>query len=61
MGYSNTKYSYSLIPLFEESNYMSDKLAGHYSDIISILGEDTSRGGLVDTPKRAAKAMQFLS
>jgi GTP cyclohydrolase I len=61
MGYSNTKYSYSLIPLFEESNYMSDKLAGHYSDIISILGEDTSRGGLVDTPKRAAKAMQFLT
>jgi GTP cyclohydrolase I len=40
---------------------MSDKLASHYSDIISILGEDVSRGGLVDTPKRAAKAMQFLT
>ncbi len=40
---------------------MSDKLAGHYTDILAILGEDFSRGGLVDTPKRAAKAMQFLT
>jgi GTP cyclohydrolase I len=40
---------------------MSDKLAGHYTDILSILGEDVDRGGLVDTPKRAAKAMQFLT
>ena len=40
---------------------MSDKLAGCYTDILSIIGEDVSRGGLVDTPKRAAKAMQFLT
>jgi GTP cyclohydrolase I len=40
---------------------MSDKLAGHYTEILSILGEDVNRGGLVDTPKRAAKAMQFLT
>lgn len=40
---------------------MSDKLAGHYSEILSILGEDVKRGGLVDTPKRAAKAMHFLT
>ena len=40
---------------------MSDKLANHYSDILEILGEDVERGGLVDTPKRAAKAMQFLT
>ena len=49
------------ILLIEESNYMSDKLASHFTDILSILGEDVSRGGLVDTPKRAAKAMQFLT
>lgn len=40
---------------------MSEKLANHYSKVLSILGEDVNRGGLVDTPKRAAKAMQFLT
>ena len=32
-----------------------------YADIITALGEDLSREGLVDTPKRAAKAMKFLT
>lgn len=32
-----------------------------YSEIIEALGEDLSRPGLVDTPKRAAKAMKFLT
>lgn len=40
---------------------MSEELQGHYQDILSILGEDTNREGLIDTPKRAAKAMQFLT
>lgn len=40
---------------------MSDKLAEHYEEIIGLLGEDVSRDGLLDTPKRAAKAMQFLT
>lgn len=32
-----------------------------YREIIKACGEDLSRPGLVDTPKRAAKAMQFLT
>lgn len=40
---------------------MTDDLTQHYSAILSLLGEDTQREGLVDTPKRAAKAMQFLT
>lgn len=33
----------------------------HFLKIIEALGEDPSREGLKDTPKRAAKAMQFLT
>lgn len=40
---------------------MVDKLSEHYAEIIKSLGEDSSRDGLVDTPQRAAKAMQFLT
>ncbi len=40
---------------------MSDQLEQHYKDILQSIGEDTQRDGLRDTPKRAAKAMQFLT
>ncbi|PAU74675.1 GTP cyclohydrolase I FolE [Halomonas salipaludis] len=40
---------------------MTEELANHYRHIISGLGEDPQREGLRDTPKRAAKAMQFLT
>lgn len=40
---------------------MSDTLAGYYSSILTELGENPDRDGLKDTPKRAAKAMQFLT
>lgn len=40
---------------------MSEKLAGHYSDILSLLGEEVTREGLQDTPRRAAKALQILA
>jgi len=32
-----------------------------FLDIIKATGEDPNREGLVDTPRRAAKAMQFLT
>ncbi|MEZ0123601.1 MAG: GTP cyclohydrolase I FolE [Candidatus Reddybacter sp.] len=32
-----------------------------YAKIIEAIGEDLSRPGLVDTPKRAAKAFKFLT
>ncbi|MGM0537129.1 MAG: GTP cyclohydrolase I FolE [Pseudomonadota bacterium] len=40
---------------------MTEELANHYRRIIHELGEDPDREGLRDTPKRAAKAMQFLN
>lgn len=32
-----------------------------YANIITAVGEDLNRDGLLDTPKRAAMAMQFLT
>lgn len=32
-----------------------------FTDIIKAIGEDVTRDGLVDTPTRAAKAMEFLT
>ncbi|MDD3740776.1 MAG: GTP cyclohydrolase I FolE [Bacteroidales bacterium] len=39
----------------------TEKIAALYSEIISLLGEDNNREGLILTPKRVAKAMQFLT
>lgn len=33
----------------------------HWAEIITAIGEDLERPGLVDTPKRAAKAFEFLT
>lgn len=35
-------------------------LQQHYTAILTELGENPQREGLIDTPKRAAKAMQYL-
>ena len=39
---------------------MSQELSTHYQHILVGLGENPQREGLLDTPKRAAKAMQYL-
>ncbi len=38
----------------------TERMAGYYTGIISEVGEDVTREGLVKTPVRAAKAMQYL-
>ena len=40
---------------------MEKKLAENYLKIIEAVGEDPNREGLLDTPKRAAKAMEYLT
>lgn len=47
---------------FEEYNIkVTDDVKNRYKNIIEDLGEDSSREGLIKTPERAAKAMQFLT
>jgi len=36
-------------------------LSSHYDGIIKDIGEDVNREGIVKTPERAAKAIQFLT
>ncbi|TXG39405.1 GTP cyclohydrolase I FolE [Seonamhaeicola maritimus] len=46
----------------EEYNIqVTDDVKERYKNIIEDLGENTERDGLVKTPERAAKAMQFLT
>lgn len=40
---------------------MTDELTQAYTRIICGVGEDVNREGLVKTPERAAKAMQYLT
>jgi GTP cyclohydrolase IA len=37
------------------------KLIDHYKSSLDLLGEDSEREGLLKTPERVAKAMQFLT
>jgi GTP cyclohydrolase I len=47
---------------FEEYNIkVTEEIKQKYSDVITELGENVEREGLLKTPERAAKAMQFLT
>ena len=44
---------------FKYDDKITDSISTVYTGIINDLGEDPSREGLVQTPTRVAKAMQF--
>ena len=46
----------------EEYNVeVTEELTENFKNIIEHLGEDTQREGIIKTPERAAKALQFLT
>ena len=47
--------------LEEYDEKTTQELAGHIKAILGLLGEDVEREGLIKTPERVAKAMQFLT
>lgn len=52
MAYKKTEY-------YDE--HITDPLKENYKSVIELLGEDPNREGLVKTPERIAKAMQYLT
>jgi len=47
---------------FEEYNIeVTDEIKQNYSSIIESIGEDAARNGLLKTPERASKAIQYLT
>ncbi len=50
---------YERIDSFDDK--ATKEIAGHVKEILRLLGEDPEREGLVKTPERVAKSLQFLT
>jgi len=55
----NMMDGYEKIDLYNQE--IIEKLAVHYYEIIKLISENPDREGLMKTPERVAKAMQFLT
>lgn len=52
------------MPYTREDNYddkVTAQIARHVKEILHLLGEDNEREGLIKTPERVAKALQYLT
>ena len=59
MEEKNQLDGYEKIDLYNYDNI--DKLSSHYKEVLKLIGEDSEREGLLKTPERVAKSLQFLT
>ncbi|MBT3241625.1 MAG: GTP cyclohydrolase I FolE [Bacteroidetes bacterium] len=57
--HENNGNGYQKIERFNDDR--TEELAEHYKQSLRLLGEDPDREGLIKTPLRVAKSMQFLT
>ena len=46
---------------FKYNDTITEAISGEYGKILAQIGEDPNREGLLRTPERVAKALQFLT
>jgi len=59
MARENEMDGYEKMDLYNQETI--DRLGFHYYEILKLIGEDPDREGLLKTPERVAKALQFLT
>jgi len=59
MARENEMDGYEKMDLYNQETI--DKIGYHYYEILKLIGENPDREGLLKTPERVAKAMQFLT
>ncbi len=59
MKENNNTLGYKRIDEYNDDRVQ--ELAAHYKEILRLIGENPEREGLVDSPVRIAKAMQFFT
>lgn len=61
LNYSNEESEIGYVKVDRYDPVKIERIASHYSEILADLGENPAREGLLKTPDRVAKALQYLT